>query len=171
MLDVKLYQLGRPNNFNNTVMKMLNNVMMPINRPVRLSLKVMQAATLLLVSCAVFYSCTSEPPAYMTDPGQIIYLGYKDTFASCSRCHGEAGQGGSDAPEIRDAIKELTREELRSVILFGSEDDENEEMPRFEKDFTEQETTDLLDFLQHWDHVDSLLQVRKAAEDVKISQE
>lgn len=108
-------------------------------------------AILLLTAIA---GCKPQPPEWMTDPGQIIYLGYKDTYVSCARCHGDEGQGSPDAPEIRNAIRELSRQEVRRIIIFGKGDGKDR-MPGFGEDLTPEEISAVLDFITHWGQADS----------------
>ena len=99
--------------------------------------------------------CKPEPPPGMTDPGQIIYLGYKDTYYSCARCHGDEGQGSPDAPEIRNAVRELGRAEVREIIVFGKKKDDKK-MPAFGEELTPEEITAVIDFITYWGKTDSL---------------
>lgn len=105
-------------------------------------------------------ACKSGPPPDITDPGQIIYLGYKDTYASCARCHGKEGQGNDKLPEIKNAIRKLGREKVRSVILKGKGIGDDA-MPGFADDFAPREVEQILDFLTRWPVLDSLQRVAK----------
>jgi mono/diheme cytochrome c family protein len=112
---------------------------------------------IILATFLILARCKPAPPPGMTDPGQIIYLGYKDTYASCARCHGDEGQGTSDAPEIRNSIAELGRKEARKILVFGKSKskDWNEEMPAFGEELTPEEIGYVLDFITHWGKADS----------------
>jgi hypothetical protein len=61
----------------------------------------------LLFSFLSFYlfCCKSGPPPGMTDPGELIYFGYVNQQAQCSRCHGDEGQGGMFGPKIHGALQ------------------------------------------------------------------
>lgn len=113
------------------------------------------SAKLILAVALGGLGCSPEPPPHITDPGQLIYLGYKDTYASCARCHGDEGQGGMDAPEIRNSISEYGREEVRHIIVHG-EGTGKKKMPAFGRDFTEEEIEQILDFITHWGVMDTL---------------
>lgn len=108
-----------------------------------------------LVVLLAYPGCKSGPPPDITHPGQIIYLGYKDTYASCARCHGKDGQGGMDGPEIRDAMIKFGREKVRKFILEGKGTGDDA-MPGFRKELTDQEVEQILDFLETWVQPDSL---------------
>lgn len=119
-------------------------------------LKISRAA----LFCALFsflHGCKSSPPPHITDPGQIIYLGYKDTFASCKRCHGDEGLGTQQGPDIRDAIENLGRKEVQKLIVFGKESkDYKDDMPALGEELTPEEIGYVLDFITHWGKKDSV---------------
>ena len=111
---------------------------------------------LFIAAVLFFFGCKPSPPAHITDPGQLIYLGYKDTYASCKRCHGDEGLGTQQGPDIRDAIADLGRREVQKSIVFGKERDEYEEdMPALGEELTPEEIGYVLDFITHWGEKDS----------------
>ncbi len=111
----------------------------------------------------VLWACKPVPPPGMTDPGQLIYLGYKDTFASCSRCHGREGEGAGEGPEIHDAIEKFGRDEVRETILNGVQEG-RDKMPSFREEFTPEEIEQILDFITHWGAKDSTENMTPAAD-------
>jgi mono/diheme cytochrome c family protein len=114
------------------------------------------AVAILLFISMLTSACKPGPPPHITDPGQIIYLGYKDTYASCARCHGDEGQGSLQGPDIRKAIPDLSRKEIRKIIVFGKESDEyEEEMPALGEELTPEEIGFVIDFITHWGKIDS----------------
>lgn len=120
------------------------------NSPNKPAFKIFVVAALLFISVLTF-ACKPSPPPHITDPGQIIYLGYKDTYASCARCHGDEGQGSQQGPDIRNAISDLGRKEARKIIVFGKKSEEyKEEMPAFGEELTPEEIGFVIDFITHW---------------------
>ncbi|RME01567.1 MAG: thioredoxin-dependent thiol peroxidase [Calditrichaeota bacterium] len=111
---------------------------------------------LMAMVCLLAFACSSKPPENIKHPGQLIYLGYKDTYASCARCHGKEGQGGSKAPAIRNCIKKLGPEKVRDYILNGKGLDKKDAMPGFADDLTPEDVDQLIDFLTLWAQPDSL---------------
>lgn len=67
----------------------------------------------------VVFACSSTPPPDITDPGQLIYLGYADKDVQCSRCHGPGGQGGMFGPSLRGSVRRLGVDSARQIIRFG----------------------------------------------------
>jgi mono/diheme cytochrome c family protein len=77
-----------------------------------------------LLSAMAFFSlcvlaCSPSPPPDITDPGQLIYLGYADKNVQCSRCHGPEGQGGMFGPKLHGSVRKLGADSARHVIRFG----------------------------------------------------
>jgi len=72
-----------------------------------------------IIFCVGVLACSPSPPPDITDPGQLIYLGYADKYAQCSRCHGQEGQGGMFGPSLRGAMKRIGVDSVRQVIRFG----------------------------------------------------
>ena len=99
-------------------------------------------------------SCSSKPPEHITHPGQLIYLGYKDTYASCARCHGKEGQGSMSGPEIHKALRKLSADKIRKYILEGKGTGDDA-MPGFAKDFSSEEVDQIVDFLLSWKRKDA----------------
>ena len=99
----------------------------------------------LLVS-PLLAACQSQPPADITDPGQLIFLGYAKKEVNCSRCHGAEGQGGTDAPEIRGVSDKYDENTILGIIELGKGEGEDA-MPGFEGQLTESEIRALLKFL------------------------
>ncbi|MFQ5627800.1 MAG: c-type cytochrome [bacterium] len=119
-------------------------------------LEIRMKSIFLIAIMTTLFGCKSGPPPHITDPGQIIYLGYKDTFASCKRCHGDDGEGSQQGPDIRKVIEELGRKEVRKIIVFGKEsNDYKEDMPALGEDLSPEEIGYVLDFITHWGKVDS----------------
>jgi mono/diheme cytochrome c family protein len=95
-------------------------------------------------------SCESGPPPGMTDPGQLIFLGYVKKDAQCSRCHGEEGQGGMFGPKIRDAVQKLGLDSVRAIIKNGRGEGDRR-MPEFAKELTPEQIDQVIAFLQAWE--------------------
>lgn len=96
-----------------------------------------------------FFCCKSGPPPEMTDPGALIYFGYVNADAQCSRCHGDAGQGGMFGPQIRDTIQKIGVDSVRAVIINGRGKGDKR-MPDFEEELTAAQIEHVVRFLQTW---------------------
>ncbi|MFQ5616207.1 MAG: c-type cytochrome [Anaerolineales bacterium] len=83
----------------------------------------------------------------MTDPGQLIFLGYAKEDVNCSKCHGADGRGGMQAPDIRDVFTKYEEEVILDIIEFGKGEGTSS-MPPFEGKITEEELQTLLRFLK-----------------------
>ncbi len=103
---------------------------------------------LIFLSFSLF-SCESGPPPEMTDPGALIYYGYFNKDAQCSRCHGDEGQGGMFGPEIRQAAQKLGADSIRTVIINGRGKGDKR-MPDFEEELTAAQIEQVIRFLQTW---------------------
>lgn len=99
--------------------------------------------TLLLI----MFSCKNRPPEDITDPGQLLYLGYVKKKVNCSKCHGPDGQGGLDAPDIRPAFKKFGEKKIVTFILEGKGKGKNA-MPPFADEITSLELEQLMRFLE-----------------------
>jgi len=95
------------------------------------------------------FSCESGPPPGMTDPGALIYYGYVNQDAQCSRCHGDEGQGGMFGPKIRDAVKKRSVERVRDIIENGKGEGDKK-MPDFAGELTPAQIEQVIRFLQTW---------------------
>jgi len=115
-----------------------------------------------LAFCSLLFSaCDAKPPADMTDPGQLIYLGYTNKQANCSRCHGAQGQGGMFGPKIRGVLQKKGARHVREMILYGDEDGEDK-MPPLADELSAEQVTQVLQFLSTWQ--DSSATARPAPE-------
>jgi len=85
----------------------------------------------------------------MTDPGALIYYGYVNEYAQCSRCHGDDGQGGMFGPQIRDSMPRLGLDSLRTIIEYGRGKGDKK-MPDFIGELTPAQIEQVLKFLQTW---------------------
>ena len=85
----------------------------------------------------------------MTDPGALIYYGYVNKDAQCSRCHGDEGQGGMSGPEIREAVQKLGVDSVRTVITNGRGKGDKR-MPDFEEELAAAQIEQVIRFLQTW---------------------
>lgn len=92
-------------------------------------------------------SCEARPPAHITDPGQLIYLGYINKQANCSRCHGEEGQGGMFGPNIRGVLQKKGADYVRETILLGKGEDE---MPALAEELTAEQIEQVIRYLAAW---------------------
>jgi mono/diheme cytochrome c family protein len=95
------------------------------------------------------FCCESGPPPGMTDPGALIYYGYVDKDAQCSRCHGDEGQGGMFGPQIRDAVPRLGVDKVRDIISYGKGKGDKK-MPDFLGLLDETRIEQVIGFLQTW---------------------
>lgn len=94
----------------------------------------------------------------MTDPGELIYYGFVNQQAQCSRCHGDEGQGGMFGPKIRGALQKLGVDSVRAIITNGKGQDDKR-MPGLAKELTPLQIEQVIWFLHRWDDarpVDSL---------------
>ena len=97
-----------------------------------------------------FFCCESGPPPGMTDPGELIYFGYVNKQAQCSRCHGDEGQGGMFGPQIRGALKKLGADSVRAIINHGRGEGDKR-MPGMVKELTPEQIEQVIAFLQRWE--------------------
>jgi len=96
-----------------------------------------------------FLGCESGPPPEMTDPGALIYYGYVNKDAQCSRCHGDEGQGGMFGPQIRDIMEKRSVERVRDIIENGKGEGDKK-MPDFAQRLTPAQIAQVIRFLQTW---------------------
>ncbi len=101
----------------------------------------------LLLLIVMTQSCESKPPADINDPGQLLYLGYAKKEVNCARCHGTAGEGGQDAPDIRNAFEEYSETDILFFIENGKGEGKNA-MPALQGKVTDQEIQHVLKFLR-----------------------
>ncbi|MFQ5706837.1 MAG: c-type cytochrome [bacterium] len=96
----------------------------------------------------LFWSaCANKPPADITDPGQLLYLGYGNKEVNCARCHGPEGQGGMQAPDIRNVFSKYDDDTVLDIIELGKGEG-SKKMPPYEGKITEEELQELLRFLK-----------------------
>ncbi len=86
----------------------------------------------------------------MTDPGELIYYGYVNKQAQCSRCHGDEGQGGMFGPKISGAVGKLGVERVRAIITEGKGEGDKR-MPEMEKELTPEQIEQVIGFLRRWE--------------------
>jgi len=91
--------------------------------------------------------CEVKPPPDITDPGQLLYLGYTKKKVNCARCHGAEGQGGPDAPAIQQAAAKHDSAKLADIIINGKGLGP-EAMPPLDTQLTPRELQQLLTFLK-----------------------
>jgi len=91
--------------------------------------------------------CEAKPPADISDPGQLLFLGYAKKEVSCARCHGQNGAGSPEAPDIRTVFKKYDREMLADIIEVGKGEGPDA-MPPFEAKLNEEEINLLVKFLK-----------------------
>jgi len=80
-----------------------------------------KVAPYLILTLVFLFACNKEkiPPPDITDPGQLLFLGYGNRDVDCARCHGPEGQGGMQAPLITDAYENYTESQIKKIILDG----------------------------------------------------
>ena len=93
-------------------------------------------------------ACQNQPPADVTDPGQLLFLGYAKDGVNCSRCHGPDGQGGQDAPALLDIFTKYDEQKVREIILEGKGLGKKS-MPAFAEKLTPEELEVLIKFLKN----------------------
>jgi mono/diheme cytochrome c family protein len=111
----------------------------------------MKVNFLLLILLFVL-GCEAKPPEGVTDPGQLLYLGYLKKDVNCSRCHGPEGAGGTQAPDIRTVYRKLDQDTILDIIEYGKGEGSNA-MPPFEGKLSETELRALLGFLKSLESV------------------
>lgn len=94
------------------------------------------------------FTCKNQPPADVTDPGQLLFLGFAKDGVNCSRCHGPDGQGGTDAPELYKIFTTYDEQKVREIILEGKGLGKKS-MPAFEEKLTPAELEALMKFLKN----------------------
>jgi mono/diheme cytochrome c family protein len=95
------------------------------------------------------FCCESGPPPGMTDPGELIYFGYVNKQAQCSRCHGDEGQGGMFGPKIHDAMQRLGADSVRAIIQNGKGEGDRR-MPGLADELTPEQIEQVIAFLRTW---------------------
>ncbi|HEX9654101.1 MAG TPA: cytochrome c [bacterium] len=106
----------------------------------------MSRGCLSLLLILLLPSCQAQPPADITDPGQLLFLGYVNDDVNCSRCHGQDGQGGQDAPALTDIFKKHDQQKVREIILDGKGLGKKS-MPAFAEKLKPEELEALMRFL------------------------
>ncbi len=96
------------------------------------------------------FGCESGPPPGMTDPGELIYFGYVNKQAQCSRCHGDEGQGGMFGPKIHGALQKLGVDSVRAIIAHGKGEGDKR-MPGLAKELTPSQIEEVIGFLRRRD--------------------
>jgi len=94
-------------------------------------------------------SCSPSPPPDITDPGQLIYLGYTDKNVHCSRCHGQEGQGGMFGPSLRGVVRKIGADSTRHIIRFGKGGGEKR-MEGVESRLSSQQIEQVIAFISMW---------------------
>ncbi|MCA9733468.1 cytochrome c [candidate division KSB1 bacterium] len=103
-------------------------------------------------------ACNPEPPEWMTDPGEIIFQGYRSVDSNCSRCHGRDGRGGMDGENIRGALNELGANEVFDIIKFGKGDKVNG-MPPLGEELNDADIHNVINYMRKWDIGDSTVTI------------
>lgn len=101
----------------------------------------------LLLVLSFILGCENKPPEGVTDPGELLYLGYLKKDVNCSRCHGPEGAGGMEAPDIRNVANKYDENAILNIIEFGKGEGSNA-MPPFEDKLSDEELQALLKFLR-----------------------
>ncbi len=102
-----------------------------------------------ILFCLCLVACSPSPPPDITDPGQLIYLGYADKYAQCSRCHGQEGQGGMFGPSLHGSVKKIGVDSARQVIRFGRGVGDNR-MDGFEGKLSSLQIEQVISFISTW---------------------
>lgn len=105
-------------------------------------------AVISFLFCLTFLvTCKATPPDDITDPGQLLFLGYTKEKVNCARCHGDDGAGGNDAPDIRKVFAKHDEKKIIKIIRLGT-GDENDDMPPFDQHLDQNELQAILNFLK-----------------------
>ncbi len=91
--------------------------------------------------------CAREAPPDISDPGELLFLGFSAKKVNCARCHGPQGQGGLDAPDIRRALRKYSEDEITDFIASGKGDGPSA-MPPMESQLTEEQISQIIRFLK-----------------------
>lgn len=105
------------------------------------------AKAAFIVTACISLACESGPPPDITDPGELLFLGYARKDVNCARCHGPQGQGGMQAPSVQEAFKKHGEDGILDIIELGKGEGEDA-MPPFEGQLSEEELSALLRFLR-----------------------
>ncbi len=101
----------------------------------------------LLFLLLAFLSCEVKPPPDITDPGQLLFLGYTRQEVNCTRCHAPDGQGGQQAPDIRKVFEKYEAEKIVRIVMEGKGLG-NDAMPGFAEHLSREEVDFLVNFLR-----------------------
>jgi mono/diheme cytochrome c family protein len=114
----------------------------------KLSILNFQAAMPLFFSIIILLGCEAKPPAHVTDPGHLTYLGFGgNREVQCSRCHGEEGTGGMFGPKLRGIVQRKGEDYVRETIRHGIVEEDEEEMPAFAQQLSEEEIEQVIRFV------------------------
>lgn len=102
-----------------------------------------------LLAIVLLQGCDVKPPAHVTDPGHLTYLGFTNREVQCSRCHGDEGQGGMFGPKLRGVVQKHGRGYVRKTILDGKGKGDDS-MPAFKDQLTEEQIDQVIKFLATW---------------------
>lgn len=116
--------------------------------------KLLSCFLLFIIGLWSVSACAPEPPEWMTDPGEIIFQGYKSVDSNCSRCHGRDGCGGMEGKNIRKSLRDLGEKEVFDIILLGKGDD-IDGMPPLKGELSENEIRQVIDYMRRWPPDDS----------------
>ena len=103
--------------------------------------------TKLLFLLLAFLGCEAKPPPDMTDPGQLLFLGYTRKEVNCAKCHAPDGQGGQQAPDIRKVFEKYDAEKIARIIMEGKGLGDDA-MPGFAEHLSREEVDFLVNFLR-----------------------
>jgi len=92
-------------------------------------------------------ACGSGAPQDITDPGELLFLGFAAKGVNCARCHGPQGHGGLDAPDIRRAPGKYSDEEIADFIASGKGEGPSA-MPPMEARLTEAQIAQIISYLK-----------------------
>ena len=109
-------------------------------------IRVSKRALLVVVS---LLGCEAQPPAHVTDPGHLTFLGFTNREVQCSRCHGDEGQGGMFGPTLRGVVQKHGGGYVRKTILYGKGKGDDS-MPAFKDQLTEEQIDQVIKFLSTW---------------------
>jgi methanol metabolism-related c-type cytochrome len=72
-----------------------------------------------------YIDANGEPTYHIAPDGTVdwfTYSGYRRYHSECHVCHGPDGEGSSYAPPLVDAMKTLTYDQFREIVVNGKRD-------------------------------------------------
>jgi len=90
-----------------------------------------------------FSACEKKENPFPDHEGGQIFQGLKKVNVNCSGCHGPLGGGGMRAPSLTKSVRNLPPDQFIVTVAKGRGG-----MPAFDKVLQEEETRQIMDWLQ-----------------------